>query len=156
MKKVIGCLLVGALLYGCDSTRVFEEFSEVPSGWAIADTITFQVELEPAEVPFQFTSQFRTDISYPYSNLYYYFQLTDQSDSLVYSELQEVALFDAKTGEPTGSGLGDLYHVEDVVLTGYQPTRRSKLQVSLIQYMRLDTLRGIDRIGIRVNTQESD
>ena len=156
MNRFLVCLSLILVLKSCDSSRVFEDFEDLSSGWAISDTVSFHVELGPSDFPYMITSQFRADISYPYSNLYYYFQMSDEKDSLIYSELREVELFEAKTGKPLGSGLGDLYHVEDVSFIDLSIAEKSKFKASIIQYMRLDTLRGIDRIGLRVNTQSPD
>ena len=100
MNRFLVCLSLIWLLYSCDSTRVYEDFKELPYGWSVSDTVSFEIELDPSDAPYIVTSQFRSDISYPYSNLYYYFQISDHRDSLIYSELQEVELFETKTGKP--------------------------------------------------------
>jgi gliding motility-associated lipoprotein GldH len=153
MNRLIAAAFLLVIIYSCDSSRVYEVFEEVPEGWSVGDTAIFDVPLTSPEQSYQFTSQFRCDLTYPYSNLYYYFQVRDEQDSLLSSELLQVELFDPKTGAPLGSGLGDLYHVEDISLSGFNPDQEGTYQVTIIQYMRLDTLRGIDRIGLRVNTQ---
>lgn len=151
---LILCVCIG--MTSCDSSRIYEDFKELPSGWSISDTVNFAVALDAGQNTYQFTSQFRCDVTYQYSNLYYYFQVRNTRDSLLYDALEEVQFFDQKTGRPLGSGLGDLYHVEDLVMADFNNGGLDSVRVSMIQYMRLDTLQGIDRIGLRVNTQESD
>ena len=158
MIKKYGSICMGlVLLMSCDTTRIYEDFEEIPQGWSLVDTIQFDVAYNPATAGLiDLTTQFRCAITYPYSNLYYYLIITDSRDSALLSKLEEVQFFDAKTGKPLGDGLGDLYHREDLVVTGLSLPTSDTLTVSMIQYMRLDTLRGIDRVGLRVNTQVED
>jgi gliding motility-associated lipoprotein GldH len=155
MRQKLGLLTIIILFFfGCDSTRVYEDFQELPEGWAVGDTLQFRVLLDGSEGPYDFTTQFRCDAAYPYSNLYYYLLINNRKDSILFTGLKEVMLFEPKTGKPLGSGLGDLYNVEHPVLSDFSVIGKDSLMVSIIQYMRIDKLQGVDRVGLRVNVQE--
>jgi gliding motility-associated lipoprotein GldH len=155
MRQKIGLLAaLTFVIFGCDSSRVFEDFKELPEGWALTDTVKFVVALDQTKGSYDFTTQFRCESSYPYSNLYYHLQLKNTKDSVLHEGLNEVNFFEPKTGKPLGSGLGDLYHIEHVALEKFSLTKKDSIQISIVQYMRIDLLQGIDRVGLRVNVQE--
>jgi gliding motility-associated lipoprotein GldH len=157
MKFKIGIVLMSIVtIIGCDRSRIYEAFNDYPMGWSVGDTAAFKVQVDKNNVPLAFTAEFRCDNTYPYNNLYYRFEISDQQDSVLYSELKEVLFFEPKTGKPLGNGLGDFFTVEDKVLTEWNDVTSDSIEVSIIQFMRIDTLRGVDRVGLRVDLQSED
>lgn len=156
IRSIVILSLTLIAMASCDSNRMFEEFRELPEGWAVVDTASFPVYLTQGDKDYRMTTQFRCDISYPFNNLYYHLILRDSRRSVLSSNLEQVLFFEPKTGKPLGSGLGDLYSVEqtiDRVVTLNEP---DTVWVQLIQYMRQDTLKGIDRVGLRVDYASAD
>ena len=99
-------------LAACDSSRVFEEFRDLDTFWLAEETSTFVFEIEDASVSYNLVAHIRNDISYPYRNLYLNFILRSGADSVLKEELKQVQLFEAKSGEPFGSGIGDQFNNE--------------------------------------------
>jgi gliding motility-associated lipoprotein GldH len=61
-----------------------------------------------------------------------------------------VDIYDCKTGEPLGSGSTGLYTNNLTLIDSYRFPYRGKYGIELMQYMRLDTLTGIQSVGLSV------
>lgn len=135
----------------CDSNRVFEDNKDLEGNvWPKEELISFEFEIENIEIPYTIYTNIRNASDYPYHNLYYQFSLKDSAGSVLKEELQNINLFDPKTGEPYGSGLGDLFDHRQVLLMNYKFPYRGEYSLSLEQYMRRDTLPLILSLGVRV------
>ena len=65
--------------------------------------------------------------------------------------------YDVKTGKPRGSGLGDMYSHQYTIFKGVRFPKMGKYQISLEQYMRTDTLKGVISVGASIiETPEND
>ena len=89
---------------------------------------------------------------YPFQNIYLQYYLEDSIGRLQSKELTNVQLFNAKTGIPLGSGLGDLYDIEKPFLEKYKFESVGKYKLRIDQFMRKDSLPEIVSVGIRVET----
>ena len=63
-------------------------------------------------------------------------------------------LFDPKTGEPFGNGLGDVFDHQFLLLENYKFERPGPYNFKLQQYMRMDSLPEVLSAGIRVEKVE--
>ena len=68
----------------------------------------------------------------------------------------QLFLFDPKSGEPYGSGVGDLFDHSQPVLENYTFPASGDYKAELRQYMRLDTLPYILSVGWRVETVDQN
>lgn len=150
-RWLLRTIALSLLLFSCDSSRVYESFHELPQGWSATDTITFDVGLEDMNREYRLTTQFRCSNTYPYSNLYYQLILKSIEGEVLSSGLEQVFFFEQKTGKPLGDGLGDFFTVEQSVDRSWPIGITDSARVQIVQYMRIDTLQGIDRVGLRIN-----
>lgn len=156
MKQALLTLtILGFLLVACDSTKVYEEFSDFEDAfWHQDSVITFQFEIENANQPYNLIAHFRNSQSYPFYNMYYNYTLRNDGGEVLSEKQMEIELFDAKTGEPKGSGIGDLFDNSQLVLDNYTFPESGSYSVDLQQYMRRDTLPYVLSVGWRVETIE--
>ncbi|WP_421763454.1 gliding motility lipoprotein GldH [Ekhidna sp.] len=146
---IILCLAVA--LAACDSNRVYEDFNDMEEAFWHLDSIqTFSFEIKDTTKKYNIKATFRNASSYPFYNLYFQYTLTDSLDNVLMQQLKQVDLFEPKTGEPKGSGLGDLFDHSFMLEEGYQFESPGKYSLSLEQYMRRDTLPFILSVGARV------
>lgn len=110
----------------------------------------FSFEIPDSTRMYNVRATFRNSASYPFYNLYFQFTLKDPSEQILVQELKDVNLFDPKTGEPFGSGLGDLFDHDFVLIENYRFPSVGTYSISLEQYMRRDTLPLILSVGTRV------
>ena len=64
--------------------------------------------------------------------------------------LHQMLLMDPKTGEPRGSGTGDIYDHQVLALPRQRFARLGNYTLTLEQFMRQDQLPGLMAVGVRV------
>lgn len=143
-------------LISCDSSRVYEDFNDMEEAfWHLDSVQTFTFEIADTTRKYNLLGTFRNASSYPFYNLYFQYTLTDSTGEVLRQQLKEVELFDSKTGEPRGSGLGDLFDHSFVLEENYQFSNSGEYALSFEQYMRRDTLPFILSVGARVEFSEN-
>ncbi len=147
------CLMLSllSLMAGCDSSSVFEgkkDFSD--RYWAFNDPAEFEFDIEDVDKAYNLFFSVRNTSMYPFQNIYLQYYLEDSTGRLQAKDLTNVQLFNAKTGIPIGSGLGDLYDIEKPFLEKYKFGSAGKYKLRIDQFMRKDSLPEIVSVGIRV------
>jgi len=143
--------LLFIFLIGCDTSRVYELNIDLEDNfWKQDHMPTFQIEIPDADQSYNVYYNIRNTISYPYYNLYLKHILEDSISNVISTNLDELILFDEKTGRPLGSGLGDIFEHQIPVLVNYQFSNKGKYTLKVQQFMRLDSLPHIMSVGIRV------
>ncbi|MEM6642112.1 MAG: gliding motility lipoprotein GldH [Bacteroidota bacterium] len=144
---VLGFLLLSA----CDSARVYEDYSDLGDAyWHLDSLQRFTFQVEDTSRSYNLFATFRNGSSYPYYNLYFQYSLKDSSDRILAEELKETLFFDAKSGAPLGSGLGDLFDHQVLLLEGYRFSSSGAHTLTLQQSMRMDTLPFLLSVGSRL------
>lgn len=144
-------LVVLVSMTSCDSSRVYEEFNDMDEAfWHLDSTQTFDFPIEDPSRAYNLAATFRNASSYPFYNLYFQYTIKDSVQNVLKEELKEVNLFDPKTGEPFGEGLGDLFDHVFILEEGYQFPERGVYSIEMKQFMRMDTLPFILSVGARV------
>lgn len=141
--------------FSCDSSKVYEDFTDFEEAFWHQDSVAqFKFTIEDASIPYNLKAHFRNSQAYPYHNMYYQYTLKDGQDSVLAEQMKQIFLFDAKTGEPQGSGIGDLFDNTQTVLENYTFEGPGEYTAELKQYMRLDSLKFILSVGWRVEVVE--
>ncbi len=138
-------------LAGCDSQVVYEKnINFQKKRWLISDTPTFRFEIADAQKTYNIYWNIRNTIAYPYRNLYLTYTLEDTLGHTLTTDLHDMLLFEPKTGEPYGGGLGDIFTHQIIALPRHRFDSAGTYQIRLQQYMRTDTLPEIVSVGIRI------
>lgn len=153
--KYVYFTVITLILLACDSTRVYEDFNDMDEAFWHKDSIQrFNFKIEDASRQYNVLATFRNASSYPFHNLYFQYTITDSIGGVLTDELKEVTLFNAKTGEPYGSGLGDLFDHAFPLQENYSFKEPGTYTLHLQQFMRMDTLPFIMSVGGRVEFVE--
>lgn len=153
--RYLTIIVLAVLATSCDSSRVYEDFNDMEEAFWHLDSIqTFDFEIIETAKPYNLKATFRNASSYPFYNLYFQYTLQDSSGNVIKKQLKQVDLFDPKTGEPFGSGLGDLFDHSFVLEENYLFENAGSYSLSFEQYMRRDTLPFILSVGARVEFAE--
>lgn len=156
MNRLYYVLFFLFLMTSCDSSRIYEDNYDFPGNdWPLAEEPTFDFSIEDTSQVYNLGFNVRNAFNYPYYNLYYKYELLDSTNRILMSELKEIYLFDAKTGEPFGDGLGDLFDHRQVLLTDYKFPFNGQFSLRFTQYMRQDTLPMILSVGARVEVNSN-
>lgn len=118
--------------------------------WHLDSVQTFDFTIQDTTKSYNLLCTFRNASSYPFYNMYFQYTLNDSAGNVMLQELKNVELFDAKTGEPHGSGLGDLFDHSFTLVENYSFENAGQYTLSFEQYMRRDTLPFILSVGARV------
>ena len=143
-------LLLTLWLFSCDNSRIYEEFQEVDKYWRTDQTLAYTFDIEDEQADYVVIAHFKNDLTYPYRNFYFNYRLQMEDDVVLSERLEQIQLFEPKTGKPYGSGIGDQYNHELVLEESIQFPVAGNYQIDLSQFMRVDSLVGIQRIGVRI------
>ena len=151
MKYNLLMALLAMLIFSCDSSRVFEENKDFDQPfWSKSSVPEFTFSIEDPTNAYNILINVRNASDYPFYNLYYEYDLQDSTGRTLKKDMLELILFDAKTGEPFGSGLGDLFDHQNPVLENYQFPYPGKYTIAFTHFMRPDTLPLVLSVGARV------
>ena len=145
-----------AILWGCDSKRVFEDNVEFRDrAWKIAEPVQFQFKIVDASKKYTLLMNIRNSLDYPYARIFVNYDLLGRDSSSLSKKMVAEYLFDQKTGKPFGtSGIGDIYDHQFPIIKNYSFEKAGTYKVKLNQFMRMDTIPGILAVGIRVEKTE--
>ncbi|MCR9251916.1 MAG: gliding motility lipoprotein GldH [bacterium] len=153
-RVFLGLLLVSAFISitSCGGPdKVFEDYSNiVKESWHQDSLVSFDINIDQVEQPLNLGVTLRYGLTYAYTNVYINYRVTKEDGTLVKSELEEVVLFDPKTGKPLGSGMSDVFDIESNFLESYNFPEAGKYAVSFQQYMRVEELPDIVSVGLKV------
>ncbi len=151
--QLILIFILSSFLAACDNQRVFEQTIDNEHGkWAKDDGKLFEFHITDTALSYNIYYYVRASILYPYRNLYLNYKLSDNKNKVLSNKLQNMNLFDDKTGKPLGSGLGDINDLSVLSLENFHFPDTGKYTFEVKQYMRQDTLSEIFSIGLRVET----
>ncbi|MFC3417456.1 gliding motility lipoprotein GldH [Algoriphagus hitonicola] len=135
------------LFFSCGQDRVYEEFIALDNQtWNASDSLNFDLgELDLNEKKTLLALRFNEQ--YGYSNCYIRVISKDSTQSVIGNKLLDVPLFDSKTGEPLGNGFGSTFTKYDTLPFSIPENTKS---ITLLQYMRVEDLPGIEAAGIKI------
>ena len=136
----------------CDSNRVFEEHVALNDGvWNVNNKIRFDVAISELSLRYNFYLNVRNDREYPYSNLYL-FMNTVFPDGRITRDTVELTLADYD-GRWLGSGMGSVKFSRFLFKSGVRFTLAGNYRFVFEQAMRMNDLKGIRDMGIRLEKQ---
>lgn len=140
-----------ALLTACDPSRVFEQNIDFPDySWDVQQKPSFTFQIPDTTARYNLYFNVRNASGYGYYNLYLRQTLTGPAGPVGLPRLHELILMDPKTGEPRGSGTGDIFDHQMLALPHLKFARPGAYTLTLEQYMRQDKLPGLMAVGLRV------
>lgn len=144
-------LFCSLLFFSCGSDSVFEEINTFEEDeWTRKDTAIFNFTIKDTAQTYNIYYDIRYDNEYPFYNLYVKQSLLDSAGNPLLKEQQEMILFDRKTGQPLGSGFGNIYDHRVLSRRNFTFPYAGDYTFSIEQYMRKDTLPGVSAIGIAI------
>jgi gliding motility-associated lipoprotein GldH len=151
MRVILFFLLI-ALIWSCDSDRLFEKNQDFEErAWLSTNQPAFEFVVSDTVKTYNLYCNIRNSVEYPYSRIYINYSLQDSSGTLVSKNMIQAFLFEEKTGKPLGSsGLGDVYDQQVPILRNYQFKKSGTYSLKFEQFMRTDTLSGILAVGFRL------
>ena len=135
----------------CSDNVVIEEYQDIPdSKWHVDSLASFEFNIEDTLTWYDINYYVRYESDYSYFNLYVTYYIEDSVGNVMESKLQDLVLFDKKTGEPLGKGMGDFYDREIPVFQKYRFKKQGKHFFKIKQFMRMEELPGISAFGVKI------
>lgn len=141
----------------CSDSRIFDNDFDLPeAAWHVDSVQTFTIDVKDTTLRYNLYHKIRNASDYEFYNLYIKYTIADSLHQKLDSELQEMILFDPKTGTPYGSGLGDIFSHEFPARQNYRFPSPGKYYFKVQQYMRQTSLNGIHSVGLRVDVASGE
>lgn len=142
-------------LSACDPNRIYDTNIELEGQqWVTGDVASFEFDIADKDQSYNVLVNVTNAQHYPFHNLYYQYELVGPGEETIQKELVNINLFDPKTGEPFGEGLGDVFDHRQLILRDFEFPESGKYVMNLQHYMRRDTLPLIMSVGVRVERFE--
>ena len=139
-------------IQSCDSKRFYEENKRIEkSVWNSKDKVTFNVTITDILTRYNFYLNLRNGGDYPYSNIYLFLK-TNFPDGRIARDTIECQLADYD-GKWLGSGISDVKFNRFLFQKGVKFPRKGEYVFEVEHAMRVDDLKGITDIGIRLEKQ---
>lgn len=146
MHKLLIFIALSLCLGACSlGHNDYSDFSNKPAhGWAYNDTISFAPSFDDSIATGNLSIAVRHDNSYPFRNLW--IEVTIDKDSLVTSRDSINIEFADIYGNWHGKGIGSTLQIEKEI--AQEITLPDSANVHIRHIMRVDTLQGIEQLGI--------
>ncbi len=143
-------ILVSSLfLSSCDRNVVFTDSKPMPSEiWKLMDIASFNVPVTDTVNSNNVLFTIRTGSSYPYRNIFLFVTTTSPEGKSITDTLQ-YNLADEK-GKWYGKGFGDIHELKLPYKTNVYFPRKGIYQFNIQHGMRIEDLKGVYDIGIRI------
>jgi gliding motility-associated lipoprotein GldH len=156
LSRLLAAGFAACLLAACQPNYLVHEYRDFPQGyWAYDSAAVFEFSVEQAQQPYDLYYRLRNTRDYPFYNLYVRWELLDEAGSPVREQLQEVHLMHPQTGKPLGNG-ESLYDHAVPALEQFRFEKPGRYRFRLQQYMRLDSLPGLQAVGFSLLAAEGE
>jgi gliding motility-associated lipoprotein GldH len=147
---ILGLIFMISII-SCDKYRLYEANKDfADSKWSSDSVCSYSFEIEDITQPYNILYNVRNTLNYSFYNLYVKYALIGSDGKEISSDLQEIQLMDAKTGEPFGSGMGDIFDNRIIAKKNFKFPVKGKYTFTAKQYMRKNPIDEIMSFGIRV------
>ncbi len=133
----------------CNSTVTFDDNISIDeNGWYKNDFARFDLMIDDSNSTYNYYLNLRHTIDYRYSNLYVFMKTTYPNGNISRDTI-EFVLAD-KSGKWYGNGWGNIKDNSILLVEGIKFPLIGPYTFQIQQAMRVDTLKGISDIGIRI------
>jgi len=153
LKKNIASLLlpisIFILLTGCGKSYFFSETTSIPENtWTYSNIPEYEINIEDINAKYNLLLDITHDAYYPYQNIYIKFHATDPTKR---ETTTQVSVDLANKGGVWFGDCGDEWcHLEGFLQKNLQFSEAGKYLFKIEQYMRIENLKGIQSIGLKV------
>ncbi len=133
----------------CNSTVTFDDNISIDeNGWYKNDFARFDLMIDDSNSTYNYYLNLRHTVDYRYSNLYVFMKTTYPNGNISRDTI-EFVLAD-KSGKWYGNGWGNIKDNSILLVEGIKFPLIGPYTFQIQQAMRVDTLKGISNIGIRI------
>ncbi|MFN3489064.1 MAG: gliding motility lipoprotein GldH [Emticicia sp.] len=150
-SAISSMLVLSIWVLSCDSNAIFKSYEDLKdTNWYVKNVPSFTFEVKDETIPYNIYLLIRNASQYSYNNLYLTRYIYGPDGKQISNRLEEVTLFDSRTGKPLGEGLGDIWDHKVLSTRNFMFPKKGKYTIKLKQYMRQDPLPSVMSVGISV------
>ncbi len=152
------CILFAILISfsSCNNNAIYDEYEPIPDyKWAYDKVLSFDVDVERKDIPYNLYLNLRHAHFYPFSNFWFILKTKAPDASEFKEERLQVILTD-KAGKWFGDCMGDVCDYQVLIKESVRFNQKGLHTFQLVQDMREQELPGIMEAGIRVEMVESN
>jgi gliding motility-associated lipoprotein GldH len=123
------------------------------STWASSQKIKFEFKNENIIEPVNFLYQVQYQPNFPFQNIWLKYKLINPKGDTMITAKDNLFLFEPSTGRPTGTGSKDRIYLNAYFLKNVTLKDTGTYQILLQHEMRVDSLFGIEAIGLKIKDQ---
>ncbi len=145
-------LTISVFMTSCDRNQIYEENFQIDKGiWNVRKPAVFDVEISRLNLRYNVYLNLRNAPDYPYSNLFV-FLTTTYPDGKKSKDTLELTLADYD-GRWLGTGMGSVKFSRFRLKNNVQFNKAGHYRFEMEQAMRVNDLKGIHDIGLRIEKQ---
>lgn len=146
-QSILG-LLISLLFIACSGNELVNETQSMGQlGWIQKNKFEIPFEIKDTSQIYDMQVAVRQTNTYSFYNLYFISEILREGGTSVKKVQAEAIFYDAKSGKPKGSGLGDMYSHSYTIFKNLKFSKFGSYKIRLQQNMRMDTLEGIISVG---------
>lgn len=148
---VVTCLIAAVCFSSCNNREVYYSYREIKNQeWSKHDTLYFDIDstVINTDVDYNITIEIANNVDYPYRNVWFYVQ--DNISDTVFQNYSSQYLLADEFGQWYGSGFGALYQMSLVYNKSIRFNGRRNYRIKIVHGMRDEPLKGIEKIGIKI------
>ncbi|MBK6976072.1 MAG: gliding motility lipoprotein GldH [Cytophagaceae bacterium] len=145
------------IIMACQGSSDFKKINDFKnSEWLLANQQVFEFDIKDVSKTYGFHYLIRNSVSYPYFNIYINQQLESSDSTILVKTMDELVLFDQKSGKPKGDGLGDIFDnkFKAPTLQKFRFPKPGKYKWKISHNMRPDPLPGVMSVGAIVEADK--
>jgi gliding motility-associated lipoprotein GldH len=147
VQLIIG-LLIGFTFLGCSENELVNERQSMGEiGWIQKNKFEIPFEITDTSHLYDMQVAIRQTNTYSFYNLYFISEILSEAGTSLKKAEAEAIFYDAKSGKPKGSGIGDMYSHTYTIFKNVKFPKSGAYRIRLQQNMRMDTLEGIVSVG---------
>ena len=141
------------MILGCGPKIIFDDEALFVSALSYQDTIHFEFEIVDTLIPYDIVLSIEHDNSYDFQNAYFKLFTTFPNGQMV----EDITSFDLKkpNGMTNGACSGQLCKVPFLIQDNTFFKSLGTYGLKITQYSRVDSLAGIESIGLKIIEAES-
>lgn len=143
-------LFVMLLFSACSESSEPVEMKDLDGNWNKKVEQKFSLNISDAQAPKNIIFVVRNNNDYPYSNLRLITKISSGKNIIETDTLNYVLA--KPNGEWLGSGFGDTKEILFQYKLNYRFPKSGEYSLGIIQAMRTDNLKGIEDIGVKLET----
>ena len=141
-------LLFAFIILGCSGNEVINERQSMGEiGWIQKNKFEIPFQITDTSQVYEMQVAIRQTNTYSFYNLYFISEILSVEGTSLKKAEAEAIFYDAKSGKPKGSGLGDMYSHTYTIFNNLKFPKSGAYRIRLQQNMRMDTLEGIVSVG---------